>query len=158
MHGTCPCGSLNPDALCMKNGCCSKGYPKPFQEVTSNTDDSYPLYARPNDGHKYPVKVRNLFTDVDNCWIVPYNPYLLMMLDCHINVESVASFRSVKYCFKYIHKGPDRTTLEYKLDKIKAYIDGCYIRAPEAIWRIFHFDIHEQVPPVVCLQVCHSFV
>jgi hypothetical protein len=137
----------------MKNDRCSKGYPKPFQETTSNTDDSYPLYARPNDGRKYPVKARNLLIDVDNRWIVPYNPYLSTLFNCHINVESVASFRSVKYCFKYIHKGPDRATLEYKLDEIKAYIDGRYIGAPEAIWRIFHFDVHEQVPPVVRLQV-----
>ena len=64
----------------------------------------------------------------------------------------------MKYCFKYIHKGPDRTTLQYNIDEIKTYIDGRYIGAPEAIWRIFHFPIHEQVPPVVRLQVCFANV
>src|SRR4051794_8583589 len=73
--------------------------------------------------------------------------------NCHVNVELVASFKTLKYCFKYIHKGPDRAILEYDIDEIKMYVDGCYIGTPETMWQILHFTIHEQFPPVVCLQV-----
>ena len=52
------------------------------------------------------------------------------------------------YSFKYFHKGPDRATMEYEIDEIKQYIDGRYIGAPEALWCIFHFDIHKQIPSV----------
>jgi len=38
-------------------------------------------------------------------------------------------------------------------DEIKQYIDGCYISAPEAVWRLFQFHIHEQHPPITRLQV-----
>ena len=152
VHG--PCGNINLNAPCMKNGVCSKGYSKPFQKATSIAGDSYTLYARPNDKHSFPVKVLHTTFNADNCWIIPYNRYLSMKYNCHINVECVATFKTVKYCFKYINKGPNRATLQYNIDEIKTYIDGCYIGAPKAIWHIFHFPIHEQVPPVVRLQVC----
>src|SRR5712672_710519 len=156
VHG--PCGNINPDAPCMKNGICSKGYPKPYQSVTSIAEDGYPLYMRPKDGRTFPIKVHHQTTyDADNQWIVPYNFYLSSKFNCHLNVESVATFRTLKYCFKYIHKGPDRATLQYELDEIKTYIDGRYIGAPEGTWRTFHFAVHEQVPPVVRLQVCLCF-
>ena len=56
LHG--PCGNINPSAPCMKDGHCSKGYPKSYQEETSTAHDGYPLYARPNDGRTFPIKVR----------------------------------------------------------------------------------------------------
>ena len=68
-----PCGNVNPNAPCMKNGVCSKGYPKPFQEATSITGDGYPLYARPDDGRSFPIKVLHTTFDADNRWIIPYN-------------------------------------------------------------------------------------
>ena len=85
---------------------------------------------------------------VDNQWIIPYNPYILVKFHCHTNVELVTMFRTVKYCFKYIYKGPDRATLEYEHDKIKQYINGRYIGAPEGIWQILHFNVHKQVPSI----------
>ncbi|WVZ58176.1 hypothetical protein U9M48_008472, partial [Paspalum notatum var. saurae] len=48
MHG--PCGSAFPRCPCMKKGRCSKGYPKPFQEVTTLTEDGFALYKRPDNG------------------------------------------------------------------------------------------------------------
>lgn len=153
VHG--PCGNFNLSAPCMENGHCTKGYPKAFQDRTTTAEDGYPLYARPDDGRSFPVTVSGTGTaHVDNRWIVPYNPYILAKYHCHTNVESVATFRTIKYCFKYIHKGPDRATLEYDHDEIKQYIDGRYIGAPEGIWRIFHFDVHKHVPPIERLQVC----
>ena len=152
VHG--PCGHLNPSSPCMQNGLCTKQYPKPFQPSTTTTDDGYPLYARPNDGRTFPVPVTGIGNvELDNRWIVPHNPYLSRKFNCHTNVESVATFRTIKYCFKYIHKGPDRTTLEYERDEIRQYIDGRYIGAPEGVWRILHFDVHKHVPSIERLQV-----
>ncbi|WVZ78718.1 hypothetical protein U9M48_026381, partial [Paspalum notatum var. saurae] len=48
MHG--PCGSAFPHCPCMKKGRCSKGYPKPFQEVTTLTEDGFALYKRLDNG------------------------------------------------------------------------------------------------------------
>ena len=71
VHG--PCGLNNPDASCMKDGRCSKGFPKSFQAQTVMNRDGYPNYARPDDGRHY--EVRGFLAD--NRWIVPYNAYLL---------------------------------------------------------------------------------
>jgi hypothetical protein len=90
---------------------------------------------------------------VDNSWIVPYSPYLSAYFDCHINVECAVTVRSIKYPFKYIHKGCDRATLEVERDEIKMFVDGRYIGPPESAWRIFHFDMHTQMPNVVRLPV-----
>jgi hypothetical protein len=115
-----PCGNFNLSAPCMKDGQCTKGYSKPFQEHTSIAEDGYPLYAHPDDGRSFPVTVSRTGTVyIDNRWIVSYNPYISAKFHCHTNVESVATFRTIKYCFKYIHKGPDRATLEYEHDEIK---------------------------------------
>ena len=34
----------------MKNGCCSKNYPRDFREYTTVDDKGYPKYRRRNDG------------------------------------------------------------------------------------------------------------
>ena len=36
-----PCGTQNPNAPCMVNGTCSKGFPKPLKDQTTVSDDSY---------------------------------------------------------------------------------------------------------------------
>ena len=48
----------------------------------------------------------------DNCHVVPYNRYLSLEYQCHINVECCISIKSVKYIHKYIHKGHDCTTVQ----------------------------------------------
>ena len=73
VHG--PCGRAKPDAACMRDGKCSKGFPKPYQDETVLNKDGYPLYARPNDGRAYDVRQFS----ANNQWIVPYNPYILSL-------------------------------------------------------------------------------
>nr|KAJ0210749.1 hypothetical protein LSAT_V11C400209270 [Lactuca sativa] len=71
-HG--PCCSLNPDNVCMKKmGTCKNFYPKDFSSQTTQGDDAYPSYRRRGNG----VKVMVRGAELDNRWIVPYNPYLL---------------------------------------------------------------------------------
>ena len=146
-----PCGGQNPRAVCMVNGKCSKGFPKPFREETSITEDSYACTKRSNTGQTYMVRGKQ----VDNQWVVCHNKYLIWKYRCHINIESVASVKAVKYIYKYVYKGHDRTTMQFGTseDEIKQYLDACYISSCEALWRTFMFLIQEQVPNVVHLAV-----
>ena len=96
---------------CLEDGKCTKHFPKAFQSHTSIDGEGYPLYFRPDDGREYEVNGRM----VDSRWIVPYSPYLSAKFDCHINVESLVSFSTLKYVHKYIHKGSDRATLEVRV-------------------------------------------
>ena len=65
--------------------------------------DSYPLYRRRDDGRC--IKIRG--AELDNRWVVPYNPGLLMRYNCHINVEACSNIKVVKYLYKYVYKGHD---------------------------------------------------
>jgi hypothetical protein len=39
--------------------------------------------------------------------VVPYNPYLSLLFNCHINVEVCTSVAAIKYLHKYVYKGHD---------------------------------------------------
>ena len=93
LHG--PCGSAFPNSPCMDKGVCTKGFPKQFQEKTilPGGGHGYPLYARPNNGR---IIEKNGFK-FDNRWVVPYNEFLSVKFDCHINVEFIGSFLTIKY-------------------------------------------------------------
>ena len=146
-----PCGTQNPNVPCMVNGTCSKGFPKPFRVETSVTDDSYARTRRRNTGQTFEVR----HNQVDNQWVVCHSPYLIWKYRCHINVESIASVKAIKYIYKYVYKGHDCTTMEFGRcrDKIKQYLDAHYISSCEALWHLFLFDMQKQVPNVVHLQV-----
>nr|XP_027075846.1 uncharacterized protein LOC113699685 [Coffea arabica] len=100
LHG--PCGNMDKSCPCMKDGSCKSHYPK-ISAPYNHGEDSYPYYRRMGDGKK--VKVRR-FT-LDNRWVVPYNPYLLALFDCHMNVEICSTIKLVKYLYKYVFKGHD---------------------------------------------------
>src|SRR6266478_4514738 len=54
VHG--PCGELNPMSPCMKDGKCTKGYPKEFIAETQVASDGYPRYRRRNDGRHITIE------------------------------------------------------------------------------------------------------
>ena len=91
-------------AICAEaDGTCNKNFPKSYCETTSFGDDCFPSYKRSNNG-------RNVMTAdrlYDNRSVVPYNAYLLLKYD----VEICTSVKAVKYLYKYIFKGIDRTTV-----------------------------------------------
>jgi hypothetical protein len=152
LHG--PCGAANPKAPCMEKGHCSKGYPKPFQETTSLPSDGhgYPLYARPNNGRKIE---KNGFI-FDNRWVVPYNRYLLLKYLCHVNFEFIGSFYTVKYIYKYVHKGADVSTVEIEsgdLDEIQRFVNARTIDPHDAVWRIFGYKVQDRFPAVYQLAI-----
>jgi hypothetical protein len=145
MHG--PCGLVHQDCPCMVNSRCTKKFPKSFNEETFIDEHGYAIYKRPNNGRK----VTKSGSDLDNGFVVPYNPGLLKQYQAHINVEYCNQFGSIKYLFKYINKGPDRVTAvvdEEEVDEIKDYYDFRYLSACESAWRIFKFDIHHRSPSV----------
>src|SRR5487761_412025 len=146
-----PCGTQNPQASCMVNGTCSKSFPKPFRAETSVTEDSYARTRHSNTGQTFQIQGR----EVNNQWVVCHSPYLIWKYRCHINVESIASVKAVKYIYQYVYKGHDRTTMEFGRcrDEIKQYLDARYISSCEALWRLYLFDMQKQVPNVVRLQV-----
>ena len=81
---------------------------------------------------------------VDNRFVVPYNKYLTLKYNCHINVESCQSVKSIKYIFKYIYKGYDCASVQINSrdgtvvhDEINHFLDARYVCAPEAVWRLF---------------------
>jgi hypothetical protein len=101
VHG--PCGKYNPNSPCMKNGVCSKHYPKEYNEETTIDGFGFPVYRRRNNG-RYVVKNG---VHLDNKWIMPHNMALLKMLQAHINVEWCNKTNLLKYLFKYLAKGHD---------------------------------------------------
>ncbi|XP_065674113.1 uncharacterized protein LOC136091057 [Hydra vulgaris] len=119
-----PCGILIPNSPCIKDKVRSKNYPKEFNANTVAVQNGYPQYRRHDDGLVINFKGNN----VDNRWMVPYNPWLSKEYEAHINVETCMSVKAVKYLYKYIYKGHDCANCRY-------------VSAPEALWRIFEYPI-----------------
>lgn len=105
VHG--PCGNYNKHAPCMKNGRCSKNYPKNFQEETSFDENGFVLYRRRNNGR---FVLKNKIA-LDNWYIVPTNLLLLKKFGAHTNVEWCNKTIFIKYLFKYVTNGPDRSKM-----------------------------------------------
>ncbi|XP_052889380.1 uncharacterized protein LOC128297726 [Anopheles moucheti] len=144
---TCP---LKHEAPCMKDGKCSKGYPKHFCDRTRSMDNGYPQYRRRNNGRTVTVQVVVL----DNRHVVPYNPWFTQKYDCHINVEICNSISSVKYLYKYVYKGHDRLSVSIaENDEIQQYIDARYLSPTDSCWRIMRFELQAKTHTVVTLPV-----
>ncbi|GBM57382.1 hypothetical protein AVEN_171506-1 [Araneus ventricosus] len=107
VHG--PCGIINPNAPCMKDGECSKQFPKAFRQETEENVNDYPVYKI---WCIEPVRVGKHY--IDNHWIIPYNPWLSKKYNAHINVEVCASVKSVKYLY-YVCKGHDAASITLKM-------------------------------------------
>ncbi len=151
IHG--PCGEFNPNAPCMINGKCKSGYPKPYREYTSLSEDGFALYARPNDGVTFD---KNGFL-ADNRWVVPYNPVLLLKYNAHINVEVCVSVKNIKYIYKYVHKGADMASVGAQQadckDEIKDFVSSRWITPSTATWNTFEFPNQKRHPAVERLAI-----
>lgn len=158
MHG--PCGLLNPNSVCMRDGKCTKEFPKNFNETTLESINGYPLYRRRDSGISANVRGQTL----DNRYVVPFNPYLLAKFNCHINVEVCTTVKSVKYIYKYIYKGYDSATIQIQNDdeqvqqqmvhdEISNFLNARYVGSTEAMWRIFEFPMHYQSHVIIRLDI-----
>jgi len=116
----------------MKEGKCSRFYPKMFESHTILDSNSYPMYRRRNNSRT----ISKNGVIIDNRYIVPYNAKLLRKYQAHINIEWCNQSTSIKYLFKYINKGYDRVTAAVvydangtvdnaitQNDQIKEYLD-----------------------------------
>ena len=132
---------------CMKEGTtadtvCSKGYPKPLVEQTFIDDRGYVQYRRRTEQDR---------------WVVPHNRHLLLLADCHFNVEVSSTVNLIMYLYKYMFKGPDgaryAVTQDEDRDEINDFIKARYLSASEAVWRIFGFHINHREPSVSPLKI-----
>ncbi|GFU82926.1 ATP-dependent DNA helicase [Trichonephila clavipes] len=155
IHG--PCGRINKSSPCMLNGNCTKKYPRCFQKETQTGEDGYPQYRRrsPEDGG---IVTQIKGNNVDNRWVVPYNPVLSRTFNAHINVEFCNSVKSMKYICKYVNKETDQATFSVEdqdevtsssilcIEKVANFIEGkkgkavsCYleIKKDQVLERVY---------------------
>ena len=91
---------------------------------------------------------------------MPYNSYLLMQYDCHINVEICYTIKAIKYLYKYIYKYHKRV-VDYVtdnkddvlIDKIQQFQDARWLSSQEVVWKIFEFELNEIYATVINLQL-----
>ncbi|CAN1185183.1 ATP-dependent DNA helicase PIF1 [Linum perenne] len=139
LHG--PCRIDSPKSPCMLDDRCKKFFPKPYTSETTIDDHGYAVYRRRMTGI---TSIKSGIT-LDNRYVVPYNRYLIVKYQAHIN-----------YLFKYITKGPDRSAViaaAPPIDEIAQYLDCRSISSYEAMWRLLSFQIHERDPNVVRLCI-----
>ncbi|XP_074352042.1 uncharacterized protein LOC141691202 [Apium graveolens] len=164
IHG--PCGKDYSYSPYMVKGQCGRHFPKKYNANTFFDDCGFPVYRR----RRTELHVEKKGVKLDNQFVVPYDRDLLIRFHCHINLEVCNSSRSLKYLFKYCLKGHDTATMLLRKkhtsgetstsctkpkirDKIKNFLDGRYICASEAAWRLLGFDIHHRFPSVDRLLV-----
>jgi hypothetical protein len=135
---------------------CRFNYPKDFNEKTTLDENGYPNYARPNNG----LKIVKSGISLDNRWVAPYNPYLLLKYDAHLNVERVFDIRSIKYMYKYIYKGGDKAEIKLQPDnnvidhdEVTRYINGRCVAASEGCWHILRKEIQKKSHTIVRMPV-----
>ncbi|KAG7994263.1 hypothetical protein I3843_01G050200 [Carya illinoinensis] len=135
--------------------------PESFDEIVlaeiPNKNTNLHLHnARSDNGIIVKLRGHNL----DNRWVVTYNPYLLATFDCHINVEICSTIKAVKYLYKYVYKGHDRVAFNLvseqtnqQIDEIQQFQSAQWIAPPEAMWRIYGFIVNEMYPSVYSLHL-----
>ena len=118
IHGPCK-GTVAEGPPCMKNGQCTKNFPKPFAKHYAHGKGGDTIYQRlsPEDGGQE-VKIKCKFLNyeqvtVNNSHVVPYNKVLLRKYDWHICVEIVNTIMAIKYGIKYVTKGSDKVIVSF---------------------------------------------
>ncbi|PLW20446.1 hypothetical protein PCANC_08313 [Puccinia coronata f. sp. avenae] len=147
LHGPC---ETKP---CWNGSMCKSGFPKPYTPRTFVVDGAYPAYRRRDDGRKF-TKFTSTFT---NQHVVPFNKFLTLLFECHINVKVPVNSTAIKYLYKYITKGHDRSYMKVEgCDETKACLDARYVSPPEAAWRLFKFPLSGRFPAVTRLALHYS--
>ena len=109
---------------------------------------------------------------ITNAFVVPYNPHLSLRYGAHINVLIATSALAIKYLFKYVYKGPDRTmyriarqsaqatadagnnaNAEQARDEVQEFRDARFMCAHEAAWHMNEFRMYTQSHHITRLPV-----
>jgi len=137
-----------------------KIFPKSFVEQTNENVNGYPLYKRRDNGRTVKKRIQGEYIEIGNQFVVPYNPFLLLYFQAHINVEICSSVRSIKYIHKYVYKGHDCCNLHiavqdnrFDYDEISLFLNARYVGPTEAAWRMFAYSMHDQSHTVDRLPV-----
>jgi hypothetical protein len=144
---------------------CAVHYPKPFRNNTAVPEDAFRIEYR----RRSPADGGRTFTDRrgkqwDNRSVVPYIACLSRKYDCHINGEVCTRTSAIKYLFKYIMKGEDRSRVVVRTtvtttedprnrDEIEEFINGRVVTASEAVYKLFKFPIFSRSHTVCRLPV-----
>lgn len=157
---------------------CTKHFPKPFLSNTEITGDSYVHTRRRDNGrfvrvgnhhvdNRYVVSYSPYLTLCYEAHInvectAGFHAVKYIYKVCR-PFHSMSSF-PVLHPLQYLYKGPDRASLsvhrlndpdgtqfiqETERDKTKIYVDGRYISAPEAFWRLNGWPTHRVRHPFV---------
>ncbi|XP_076069172.1 uncharacterized protein LOC143041212 [Oratosquilla oratoria] len=165
IHG--PCKGYDESQVCClgkssKPDKCAKGYPKTCRNDLLFGNNGYPEYVRRSigeGGNSFQLKLKDGQKTIDNSWVVPYNPFLCLKYDAHINVECSNSIKAIAYVTKYVNKGSDRILFtktsgeDEVVNEVKNFQEARYINANEATWKILKFEIHRSSPPVFALDI-----
>ena len=93
----------------------------------------------------------------DNRWVVPYNEFILIKYDCHVNTEFIGSLTTIKYVYKYVHKGFDVSTVGVEeindRDEVTRFINARTIDPYDSHWRMSQYRIQERFPAVQKLAI-----
>ncbi|KAG2984877.1 hypothetical protein PC121_g22427 [Phytophthora cactorum] len=164
IHG--PCGAAYPNAVCMKGGKCTKGFPKPLSEVTKGNVAGYPVYRRRRRAVGVVlINGKEYDNETINQWVVPYNPYHSQKYNCHINVEVCTAITAVKYLYKYVYKGSDKAVItveavrgegnqtQTKPNEILRFLNARYISPVEASMRLLDYPVQGKTHAITQLTI-----
>ncbi|KAG3069795.1 hypothetical protein PC122_g16436 [Phytophthora cactorum] len=164
IHG--PCGAAYPNAVCMKDGKCTKGFPKPLSEVTKGNVAGYPVYRRRRRAAGVVlIHGKEYDNETINQRVVPYNPYLSQKYNCHINVEVCTAITAVKYLCKYVYKGSDKAVItveavrgegnqtQIEPNEILRFLNARYISPVEACMRLLDYSVQGKTHAITQLTI-----
>ena len=137
------------NSRCRKGNKCIYGFPMPITTDTYIDDDGRVHFRR---------------RSMEDLWIASHIPEIIDELDCHIFVDIAFTVTVFMYLYKYMFKGPDHSFFHIPhpqelsnptepINEIKDYIDGRYLSAPEAAWRILGFHLTNKIPSVRSLTI-----
>ena len=135
---------------CLHNGRCKRNYNGKEILETTLTNEGFPVYKR-------------MFTsdnkDIKDLYVVPHNKDIVKDIRSHTNVECTGGVFTVKYIYKYLFKGPKKKAFQLHIespnpidnsrDEINKYVQGRYLCAGTAAWRVFGFQTFRTTTPSV---------